>query len=431
MKAHLRIAIAVAVAVASACHRSETARDAGVAVSDRTLVDEVQQRAERMADRRFRAELIADLAEADVEAGVSAEAAIAQAEVFAKDVHDPGEREHVEGIIARVRAEGDDFAKAVETAERIHGGDEKSRVLADLARVATKKADFDRANAITRTIPDEEERCTSAVQIARALAGVQKVAAANDALKACPKKKTREGAYPAIVAAQANAKLYGSAQKLAESMESGHFRSEALSELAEAYYRTGNVKEAMKHARSIESAWIEARTYAAMGLAAKRSNKPSDKLFQKAVNAAEDIKEKLMHDSALEDIAILEVEADRFDEVRALAMKSPSREGRHKILAALVSRYAKTGRISEALPLAAELAEDPVWGGPAISSVALAMAEAGGEGPALDLVATIPNLSVRLPIIAHIAVAQARGKHALTADLAAKLERALLPEAKS
>lgn len=412
---------------------------------DRNLIEHALDLGSRMSDQRLRAALVTGIAEGL--AGVArsrpspsqapersqALQTLAIAEQIVGKVSDPSDKELAVAAVSRAYAHAGNFERALQAADAVRSDDRRSLLFADLSALELESGDVAGAAALAPRIPDEETRSQAFVKIIRVYANTGKMDEANDLLPRCTKKPQHDEAVAALVGARAAKKMWGPAEKLADTIQSGHFRSIALAAILTARYAAGEQKPALKLFARIESEWITARTYGDLALIARRTkHQPeAEKHFERAVSTADSIHDEVVRASALEDLAMRAMDLDRPQDAMKLARKSPSREGKHRIMAALVARYAKAGSLTDAQPLAAELAEDPVWGASAVGALAAAEADAGDAARALALVASIPNVDIRTPIIGEVVAHQSASGKEVSGGVLAALQRALQLEPRS
>jgi hypothetical protein len=385
--------------------------DSGLPAMQLMLIDHVALTGERMTDRRFRAQLYAELATADhtahaVEAKDRVAALLERAAKNADAVASGEEKDLALEKVAAAHAVAGYIDRGLELAQRIASPKLRSRATAELAGITARARNVDRAVAIAGTIGDPSERSAAYAAVARALAEHGDLARAMEVQKKCTVEEHANEALAAIAKENArNGKLLF-AEQAADKISSAHFRGEVHEAIARHHFEKRNHERADRIIVRIESSWLQSRAYAqGARIARMRGQKSSaDALDEKALQVAEGINDKVMRASALEDLARLAIEDGEVPRGLELAKRAASRDVAHKITAMAAAVLADSGRISEAGQLSRSLIDDPLWGSDALGAIAVAQASKGDVDSALEVIATITTLELRLPPLARVAV---------------------------
>lgn len=340
------------------------------------LLEHTRALAARMQDRRFYVELLVELsaalgARSEPERKAGAKPMLDEAEALLGTVTSAEDREIARGRVAVQRAIAGQADPALALARAMRSGDERTSVLVRIGLLAADAGERARAEELARELPP---------------------AARAEVDAAIVRHLVRKG------------DLRG-ARRLADGIEGGHSRSVAFGAIAIGELAKGGRDRAETSVRAIESAWIQARTWAdlaqregAAGRVARR-----DELLQKARATADGIKDAVMRSAALEDLADRALAQGRMEDVKALAGACPTSDARSRILAKIVVDHVARGRVAEAEALArgGELT-DPIALADALSALATARARAGEGAAAMEIVAAIPSLQLRLGPLARV-----------------------------
>lgn len=401
-----------AIIVLAACKSGDDrAADSGTGAPVLALIDHVALVAERMPDRRFRAQLYAELAVADHLAHGEAardrvEALLGRGANTALGVTIMEDQDLALEKVATAHGKVGRIDAGAEVAARIKNGNTRSRALAELAESAARQKDFDRALAIAGRINEPSEKSLAYGAISRVLSEGGEVARAVEILKKCSVEEHANEALAGVAKEYARKGNIRAAEDVAEKINSGHFRGEAAEAIARVHFERGERRKADRVIARIESSWLQSRAYAqGARIARTRGQKAvADKLAESALSTAEGINDKVMRASALEDLARFAIEDGDVKAGLELAERSGSRDTRRKIAAQAVAVLAEAGRMKEASQLASGVAEDPLWGADAFGAIARQEAERGEVDAALSVIAAIASLELRLPHLARVAV---------------------------
>jgi hypothetical protein len=399
-------------ALSVACKSGDDrAKDAGVAESALALIDHVAIVADRMTDRRFRAQLYGELAVADHLAHGEAakdrvDALLLRGANVAVTVETMEEQDLALERVAIAHGKVARFSTGIEVASRIKNGATRSRALAELAESAAKQRDFDRAFATAEKISEPHEKSAAYGAISQSLTEAGEIKRAVDAQRKCTVPEHAAEAQAALSKEHARHGNIRQAEDVADKIDSGHFRGEAYEAIARVHFERHEKQKAERLIARIESSWLQSRAYAQGARVARtRGNKgAASQLGEAALSAAEGINDKVMRASALEDLARFAIEDGDVKAGLELAERSGSRDTRKKITSQAVAVLAEAGRLKEASTLASTIADDPLWGADALGSIAAAEAERGEVEPALEVIASIVSLELRLPHLARVAV---------------------------
>jgi hypothetical protein len=409
---HARSMLLVFLTACSSSNDTHPLADGGGTKAPLGLCEELLKIAERMPDRRTRAELLsetaADLATSGGDQSARISALLDRAGHDLTELRSPEDREKVASQIAHARALSGDFKLAQSTAERIGAAETRNEALADIVKLEARAGELEQGIKLATHIVSPDAQGAAMAALSKAAASSGKIDLALDLAKRSLTHEQRDEALAQVVRVRAGQKSYLMAEKTAQAIESGHYKSEAVAAIVEAYYRNGNAKRALKLALTIESGWIQSRTYAELAAIAKRAGHAgeSQRFEDLAIKTAGGISDAVMKGSAMEDIAESELLEGRPAAARKLADESPSKDSRHRILARLAAWEAKQGKLADAERTAATITSDPVWSAAALGSVAEANAKNGDVDKAFSLVASVPLLQLRLPILARIVSAE-------------------------
>jgi hypothetical protein len=389
----------------------DRAADSGAGQVALALIDHVAQVADRMPDRRFRAQLYGELAVADHLAHGEAardrvEALLLRGATVAVTVGTMEEQDLALEKVAIAHGKVGKIDGAVEVAARIKNGKTRSRGLAEIVDAAARARDFDRALAIAGKISEPEEKSSAYGAVSRALTEAGEIKRAIDTQRKCSMEEHANEALAAISKEHARRGQMKQAEEVAEKISSGHFRGEASEAIARVYFEKNEKQKADKIIVRIESSWLQSRAYAQCARIARTRGQraAAEKLGEQALSTAEGINDKVMRAAALEDLARFAIEDGDVKAGLELAERAGSRDVRRKITALAVGVLAEAARIKEASQLAVGIAEDPLWGADALGAIARAEADRGEVAGALSVIASIASLELRLAHLARVAV---------------------------
>lgn len=404
--------IVLVIGASSGCdERPVVLPDAGSFLEDLSLLEHTLILAGRMRADRWKVDLFVELAEAY--AGLEREGVRPADAGGARG----GGREYLSMLLVR----------SAELAERLDPAEERDAALIRVVAVHAALGQIERALALADLVRAPESKSEALASVALAAVNVGRLEMGSELSKRCTKSEQRAQILQQIVRARIEKKDLKGALALAESIQSGHFRSVAFEGIAEAYYRSGQEARAHRLVRAIESSWIQSRTYATMSIIALERSAPgaAQRLLDKSLSVAEGIHDEVMRSSAIEDIAMTVIAHGRRDLARELAERSGSRETMGRVAARLVADHASSGRIAEAEDLVRRIEDDPIAGAEGLGAVALAHAKGGRYEKALDVVASIRTLGLRLPAVARVAVHHDLAGRKAGPELLARLARVL------
>lgn len=406
----------LAVLVLFAC-REEVAvpADSGVPEVQLMLIDHVALTAERMTDRRFRAQLFSELAIADstahgAEAKQRVAALLERASKTAAQVVGAEEKDLATEKAAAAHAVAGELDRAVALTQQIASPKLRSRAAAEVAGLMARARAADRAVALAASIADPPEKSAAYAAVAIALAEQGDVTRALELQKKCTVEENANEALAAIAKEHARDGKIAFAEQAADKIGSAHFRGEVHEAIARYYFDKHAEKKAERIIKRIESSWLQSRALAQGARIAKmRGQKTSAANYEEeALKVADGINDKIMRASALEDLARLAIEDGEVPRGLELAKRAASRDVDHKMKALAAAALAEAGRIEEAGQLSRTLIDDPLWGSDALGAIAAAQASRGEMESALEVIATIPSLELRLPHLSRVAVRSGR-----------------------